>query len=167
LAHCRFSISRRNDAAPGGLDFADSGGLGHKGNKDEEVTNMNNQVRLISALLFLLAAGAGCERDDGVKSTDEFYITPATAELVSGQAVTLTANGGHSPLVWTLSDPTAGQLSSSGGQSVSYLALLGTAGSGTSTNIVGGTSNTTAGVMNTITVTDDENWTASAVITQY
>jgi hypothetical protein len=117
--------------------------------------DMNNQVRLLLVLLFSMALASGCEQG-GAKSTDEFYVTPATVDLVPGQAVALTAVGGHLPLVWTVSDPTAGQLSSSNGQSVVYIALSGTSG----------TSNAVAAVMNTIRVTDGEDWTAHATIIQ-
>jgi hypothetical protein len=133
--------------------------------------DMNNQIRLLSLLLLLVAFASGCE-SGGAKSTDEFSITPATAKLEPGGTVVLTAVGGHAPLLWTLDDPTAGQLSTTNGQSVTYMAQRAVPIQGYLfyTNTVGippGVTNIVRGVMNTITVTDSETWTATAVITQY
>jgi hypothetical protein len=120
----------------------------------------------IAALLAVILAS--CDNGDDSTTNASFYITPASAELVPGQSVSLTAVGGHTPLAWTVSDPTVGQLSSDNGQSVTYMALRAVSlQSDADTNSVGGISNTVAGVMNTVTVTDSKNWTASAVITQH
>ncbi len=128
---------------------------------------MNNQIRLVSILLVSIAFACGCEK--GPKSGDEFYITPATAELAPGATVVFTAVGGHEPFVWTVGNSADGQISSSNGQSVTYMALLGAGSSQpVDTNtIAGSVTNVVSGVMNTITVTDSGNWTASAVITQH
>ena len=84
---------------------------------------MKNQTRLLSVLLFSLAFASGCEHDGGATSTDQFSITPATAELTPGDTVVLTAVGGHSPFTWTVDDSTAGEISSTNGESVTYMAI--------------------------------------------
>lgn len=97
-----------------------------------------------------LAAGlwawVGCDNSDSTADAD-FYVDPADAvATVSSPTVVLTAVGGLEPYTWTVSDSTLGAVTGSG-PAVTYTR---TGGNG----------------VNTVTVTDERGWTASATISQ-
>ena len=100
--------------------------------------------------MVVAAAGAvflfGCD-DDSSLSDQSFRIDPG--EVVLGQADTtlaLTVVGGEPPFSWAVGNETLGQVTTDS-RTVHY-------------------TRTTQNGVNTVTVTDDQGWTAQAVITQ-
>jgi len=87
----------------------------------------------------------GC--DESGTHGDEFRVHPASVTLYTDdETVVLQAIGGHRPLEWTVSDDTVGTVSGSG-QTVTY-------------------TRAEKNGVNRVTVTDSQQWTASATIVQ-
>ena len=107
---------------------------------------MIRNLAAAACLAGLLAGGlylfTGCENSDSTEGA-EFYIEPGNAVVTPDEpSVALTAVGGHEPYVWEVSDPSLGEVSGSG-TDVTYTR---SGGNG----------------VNTVKVTDELGWTASA-----
>lgn len=107
-------------------------------------------MRILNCLtlgaLLGVALLTGCEEDTNLSGAD-FRIDPPEATISETDgSVALRVIGGAEPFEWTVSDDTLGAVSGSGSH-VTY-------------------TRTGQGGVNTVTVTDDRSWTASALMVQ-